>query len=132
MKAYSMDLRKRVLAMCDAGHGTTQVARLVHVSPAWIRRLKQRRREDGQIAPRPSGGRRHRCLDDAQREQLRTWLTQRSDSTLTQLQAKLAKHCKVRCSLMTVSRAARSMGWSFKKRRFEPVNKIDLMLSNID
>ena len=51
MKAYSMDLRKRVLAMCDAGHGTTQVARLVHVSPAWIRRLKQRRREDGQIAP---------------------------------------------------------------------------------
>jgi transposase len=132
MKAYSMDLRKRVLAMCDAGHGTTQVARLLHVSPAWIRRLKQRRREDGQIAPRPSGGRRHRCLNDAHRQQLRSWLEQRADSTLAQLQAKLAKHCKVHCSLMAVSRAARSMGWSFKKRRFEPANRIAPMSLNSD
>ena len=53
MEAYSMDLRKRVLAACDAGHGTTQVAKSFDVSPAWVRRLKQRRRELGTIAPLP-------------------------------------------------------------------------------
>ncbi|MBE7507670.1 MAG: hypothetical protein HS101_15480 [Planctomycetia bacterium] len=50
MEAYSMDLRKRVLAACDAGHGTTRVAKSFEVSPAWVRRLKQRRRELGTIA----------------------------------------------------------------------------------
>ncbi|OQY99916.1 MAG: hypothetical protein B6D36_15765 [Planctomycetes bacterium UTPLA1] len=39
MEACSMDLRKRVLAACDAGHGTTQAAKSFEVSPAWVRRL---------------------------------------------------------------------------------------------
>jgi transposase len=51
MKAYSMDLRKRVLAMCDAGRPTCEVARVLDVSEAWVRRLKQRRQEDGIIGP---------------------------------------------------------------------------------
>ena len=44
MEAYSMDLRKRVLKDCDAGLGTLAVSVKYDVSPAWIRRLKQRRR----------------------------------------------------------------------------------------
>jgi len=43
MRAYSMDLRLRVLADCDAGMGTAAVAGKFSVSPAWVRRLKQRR-----------------------------------------------------------------------------------------
>jgi transposase len=53
MEAYSMDLRKRVLAACDDGHGTKQVAETFGVSSSWVRRLKQRRRELGTIAPLP-------------------------------------------------------------------------------
>jgi transposase len=53
MKAYSMDLRQRVLAACDAGRGTQAVAEAFSVSASWVRRLKQRRRQDGQVAPRP-------------------------------------------------------------------------------
>jgi transposase len=49
---YSMDLRTRVLADCDAGMGTGQVAAKYTVSPAWVRRLKQRRRETGEVQPR--------------------------------------------------------------------------------
>ena len=52
MKAYSMDLRERVLADCDAGMGTDEVAAKFSVSPAWVRRLLQRRRETGETAPR--------------------------------------------------------------------------------
>jgi transposase len=53
MKAYSMDLRERVLAACDAGRPTKAVAEAFSVSQAWVRRLKQRRRETGRVAPRP-------------------------------------------------------------------------------
>ena len=52
MRAYSMDLRVRVLAACDAGDSTAEVAEAFAVSEAWVRRLKQRRREDGDVRPR--------------------------------------------------------------------------------
>ena len=51
MRAYSADLRKRVLDDCDTGMGTTAVARKYSVSPSWVRRLKQRRRATGATAP---------------------------------------------------------------------------------
>src|SRR5262249_60474609 len=52
MKAYSMDLGARVLAACDDGMGTAEAAEAFAVSPAWVRRIKQRRRETGEVAPR--------------------------------------------------------------------------------
>jgi transposase len=51
-KPYSMDLRERVLAACDAGSGTKAAADRFAVSESWVRRLKQQRR-NGQTAPRP-------------------------------------------------------------------------------
>jgi transposase len=47
----SMDLRTRVLTHCDSGMKTKAVAEKFSVSPAWVRRLKQRRRETGEVAP---------------------------------------------------------------------------------
>jgi transposase len=52
MRAYSMDLRVRVLAACDDGGTTAEVAETFAVSPAWVRRLKQRRAATGEVAPR--------------------------------------------------------------------------------
>ena len=52
MRAYSMDLRERVLKDCDAGMKTAAVAEKYSVSPAWVRRLKQRRAATGEVAPR--------------------------------------------------------------------------------
>jgi transposase len=52
MKPYSMDLRERVLADCDAGMGTSAVAAKYSVCGAFVRRLKQRRRETGEVQPR--------------------------------------------------------------------------------
>ena len=44
MKAYSIDLRVRVFKDLDGGMKTSAVAVKYSVSPAWVRRLKQRRR----------------------------------------------------------------------------------------
>jgi len=40
---YSQDLRRRVLAAYDRGIKTKQIADMFQVSPAWERRVKQRR-----------------------------------------------------------------------------------------
>jgi hypothetical protein len=42
---------------------TKQIAEVFAVSPAWARRIKQRRRETGEITPRPVGGRRRWKID---------------------------------------------------------------------
>ena len=52
---YSQDLRDRVLAAYDRGMKTKQIAIVFYVSPAWARRIKQRRCETGQTTPRKMG-----------------------------------------------------------------------------
>ena len=60
--AYSKEFRREVLAACDSGRGTREVALSFDVSESWVRRIKQERRELGKTAPkqtrnrRPSGG----------------------------------------------------------------------------
>ena len=53
---YAQVLRDRVLAAYDRGMKTKQIADVFQVSPAWARRVKQRRRETGETTPRPMGG----------------------------------------------------------------------------
>lgn len=115
MKAYSLDFRKRVLALCDAGKGTHEVARTLGVSESWIRRLKQRRREEGRIEARPSGGWRRGYFDAIRLSQLEAWIQERPDATLEVLRARVADEMAVRCSLMAVCRALKKLGWSLKK-----------------
>ena len=52
MRAYSMDLRERALLDSDAGMKAAEVAAKYRVSGSWVRLLKQRRRETGEVAPR--------------------------------------------------------------------------------
>ncbi len=52
MAPYSMDLRTRALRDSDAGLPSKDVAAKYAVSRAWVDRLKQRRRETGQVTPR--------------------------------------------------------------------------------
>lgn len=51
MNASSMDLRERVLKDAQAGLATTAVAAKYSVSPAWVRRVKQRAAA-GQLGPK--------------------------------------------------------------------------------
>ena len=53
MRAYSMDLRVRALRDSDGGMKADDVAAKYQVSGSWVQVLKQRRRETGEVAPRP-------------------------------------------------------------------------------
>jgi transposase len=49
MEAYWKEFRRDALRACDAGGGTRDVALKFDVSESWVRRIKQERREQGQL-----------------------------------------------------------------------------------
>ena len=111
MKAYSMDLRVRVLADCDAGMATPAVAQKYTVSASWVRRLRQRRRETGETAPRRQ---RHGPvpLHQAHGDAIRQAIADEPDATLAELRARLA----LDVALSTMWQAVDRLGLSFKKK----------------
>ncbi|SRR5579883_1573954 len=118
MKAYSMDLRQRVLEDCDAGLTTQQVADKYRVSTAWIRRLKQRRRQSGAIAPRSA---RHgpKPSWDAYSGRLGQAIRHKPDATLAELRDQLG----LTVALSTLWRAVKALGLSVKKKLSTPPNR---------
>lgn len=116
MTAYSLDLRKKVLAACDRGEGTKYVAERFGVSESWVRRLKQRRRENGEIAPRSPGGDRRGKFDRKALARLQRRVEVHPDATLEQLRAWAHEALGIECSIMAVCRALKSIGMTFKKK----------------
>ena len=56
MRTYSMDLRERVVAAAEQGDLTlAEVAALFGVSLAWVKRLRQRLKATGSLAPLAGG-----------------------------------------------------------------------------
>ena len=107
---YSQDLRDRVLAAYDRGEPTSTIAGMFQVSPAWARRLKQRRRESGETAPRPMGGATVIKIDMARLAEL---VRQQPDATLRELRERLGNVCGEPAICLALQR----LGMSFKKRR---------------
>jgi transposase len=114
MRAYSIDLRERVVAACDAGDATReQVAQRFSVSVPWIRKLLRQRRETGSIAPRPRGGGRAPAFDAEAAGRLREANRADADATL----AELARAAGVACCASAVHRALTRLGITRKKSR---------------
>ena len=112
MRAYSQDLRQRVLAKCDAGTSSNEVARLFDVSPAWVRRLKQRRRELSTIEPLPRRYGPHPTFTAVHEEELKQLVANQPDATLKELQARLS----VKVHVSRICRALQKLELSFKKK----------------
>lgn len=112
MRAYSMDLRIRVLADCDAGMPSKKVAEKYSVSVAWVRRLKQRRRESGEVGPRSAKtGPKPKLSGNEQR--LEELVAQQPDATLEELRKKLG----LAVSVATVWRSLKTLRLTLKKSR---------------
>lgn len=87
MKAYSQEMRRDVLAACDAGEGTRAVALRFNVSESWVRRVKQERRERGKTAPCTT---RQRVPEwHPYREQMQKLIAEQPDMTLQELKEAL-------------------------------------------
>src|SRR5512135_2577032 len=94
MRAYSIDLRERVVAACDALDGTReQIAARFSVSVAWVRKLLRLRRETGSVDPKPHGGGRPPAFDPAAAARLREAVRADPDATLQELGQAAGVHC---------------------------------------
>ena len=117
--AYSMDFR-RAVAKAHAECGSSrEVAEQFNCSESWVRRLVQRQREDGTLAPRPIKLPDNHKFHEKELDQLRQLIAERPDMTLGELAEALGN----KVSIPTVWRATRRLGMSFKKRRSMPANK---------
>jgi len=88
MAPYSMDLRTRVLEDCDSGLASQAVAAKFRVSRSWVDRVKQRRRETGEVAPRPQTVFKKQAFA-GQEDRLRALVDAQPDRTLAELRAAL-------------------------------------------
>jgi transposase len=110
MTPYSIDLRERVLTDCDGGMGTKAVAEKFSVSPSWVRKLKQQRRETGSIAPRTATPGPPPALAP-HADRLRELVRAAPDLSAAEYRDRLG----VRVAAVTVWRALRRLGLSHKK-----------------
>jgi transposase len=115
MKAYSKDLRLRVLAAVERGMPRAQVAKTFGVSVSSIKRYVRLREQTGDVQPKPIPGppaRKRMILEEELPAQVRL------NPELT-----LEEHCElfeethgVEVSAATVSRALKRLGLPLKKR----------------
>ena len=110
MRAYSMDLRERALLDSDAGMKAADVAAKYRVSGSWVRLLKQRRRDTGEVAPRVQRQGR-RGMREPHLHTVAALLAAHPDRTLAELKDALATPA----SVPTVWRAVRALGLTVKK-----------------
>ncbi len=112
-KAYSLDLRKRVVRFVEAGHSCHAAARHFEVSVAFAVRLMASFRATGSFAPKPEGGWRYSKLDP-HREFLIRRVAEKGEITMPQLAAELLT-LGTRVTPASISRWFIRQGYSFKK-----------------
>ena len=121
MKAYSQDLRERVVRAVDQGKSRQEIVSLFGVSLATLKRYLKQRRETGSLKPKTIPGR-----PATKRLQVQLNLE-------AQLRAcpavSLERHCELweqahgmRVSPKTMSRAISGLNWTRKKSLWQPVN----------
>lgn len=116
MKAYSQDLRQRILRAIDAGKTQAEVAETFAVSPATIKRYLKARRETGHVEPKAIPGR-PAVKGAVLQAHLRGQLEAHPD-------VRREEHCRlfaqahgIIVSPASISRARMVLGWTRKKRR---------------
>jgi transposase len=105
-----MDLRTRVLRDSDVGLPSKEVAVKYAVSRAWVDRVKQRRRERGEIAPRKQTKFRRRVLAGHE-DRIVLLITARPDATLVEIRDAL----RIPVGLSTLWREIDRLGFRVKK-----------------
>jgi transposase len=116
MRAYSLDLRQKVVAAVERGDSTIEeVASSFGVGLTFVKKMLRQHRESGDLRPRPHGGGRSPRLSDKHLKLLRSEVARSPDKTVPALRDHLEERGRVSVSRPTVSRALSRLGLSRKK-----------------
>jgi len=116
-RAYSQDLRSRIVAAVEAGATRTAAADQFSVSVSCAIKLVQRFRETGSVAPAPRG---KKPFTLAKHEALvRELVAAQPDRTLDELTQELEDR-GIQVGRSSVNRFLKACGLTFKKSRYMP------------
>jgi len=122
MKAYSVDLRERVVASVESGEcNIPTAARRYKVSEPSIERWLARKRSIGTCAPLPYAGGPTRKLASAEAV-IRAAVKAQSDATLQELCERVEKETKIRSNSSMMYRELVRLKLPRKKSRSMPAN----------
>jgi transposase len=115
MRAYSIDLRERIVSSVQAGKSKSEVARLFDVNVSTVKRYLARV-EQGTLAPRTSPGRPRR-IPTAEQPNLVIQLEASPDATLEEHCTAWEESHGVRLSVATMFRSIARANYTLKSKR---------------
>jgi transposase len=123
MKAYSLDLRQKILRASEQGLGSQRAsATFFGVSLSVVEKLLRRHRTTGALAPHPhAGGRRPSC-EAAALTQGRHLVHEQPDATLAEVCERLFAQRGLRVSVPTLGRLVLSLKLPRNKSRSTPAS----------
>ena len=121
MRAYSIDLKERLVRAVAEGQPMREAARRFGVAVTTVKRAVVQQRETGSLArkPIPGGPRR---IGPEQEGVLRARLEAAPDATVLEHCAWWAEQQGQQLSEATMWRALHRLGWTHKKRRWLPAS----------
>lgn len=123
-RAYSVDLRERVLAACARGEGSrAAVAQRFSVSTATVYNWLRQAREEDRRAPKPHAGGPAPRLDAEGLAVLQELVARQNDATLAEYAERLAARTGVQVSRPTLCQVLRRLQLRRKKRRSGPARR---------
>lgn len=116
MKAYSLDLRQKILdTYLQGGISQRQLAFIFCVTLSFIEKLLKQYRETGSIAPKVRRQQTPPKLNSQQFNVLQEIVEAKNDATLKEIRAELAQKTGITIGISTVDRMLQKMEISLKK-----------------
>lgn len=119
MRAYSEDLRARIVHCVTSGQDVNEVAELFGVSARSVERYVKQQREHGDLAPKKHPGRQP-LLGEEHLQALRENLRKEPGLTLAERCDRLQAEVGVRVSVPTMHRWVKRLGYARKKAPSAP------------
>ena len=119
MKAYSADLRERIVGAVEGGMPKAEAARTFQVALSTVKLYVARKERTGSLRARTSPGR-PRSITPDQHPALDTQLRAHPDQTVAEHAARWAREQRMRVGVDAMRRAIRRLKWRFKKKRWWP------------
>jgi transposase len=118
MKAYSLDLRERVVAAYEKGnHTIAEVAAQFSVGETFLKKMLRQKRQTGSLERLPQRAGAKKVLNRTQRLWLAKQIKEQPDATLVELQTSLLEQQKKSVSPATLSRELQQLRLGRKKNR---------------
>lgn len=120
-KAYSDDLRRKLLEAHDRGEGSLrELAQWFGVSVAWAWKISRQRKRTGQIERMEQRHGPPSRITATVQANLRGRVRQQPDATLRELQERLWASARIRISVQHLWRVLQRMGLRLQKSRSTP------------